>query len=157
MHSIKIVAIATAVMCTSILPAGAQQYSSLSGPLLDQLRGHIVWRESSAPANEGKDLLTAEMSTLRQGQQRTTHLVGDWGDGLLTVVGFCEAACGDLDLVITDAATGAEIASDVRTDSRPVITFRPEAARSYNVVARMYNCSTSDGCYFVTASFFRLD
>jgi|CXWL01.1.fsa_nt_gi hypothetical protein len=157
MRSLNLVAVAAAIMCAAILPASAQQYSALSGPLLDQLRGHIVWRESSAPPNEGKDLLTAEMSTLRQGQERTTHLVGDWGDGLLTVVGFCEAACGDLDLVITDAATGAEIASDVSTDSRPSLTFRPDASRDYNLVARMYNCSTSDGCYFVTASFFRIE
>jgi hypothetical protein len=157
MRSLKTVAAAAAIVCAAILPASAQQYSALSGPLLDQLRGHIVWRESSAPSNEGKDLLTAEMSTLRQGQQRTTHLVADWGDGLMTVVGFCEAACGDLDLVITDADTGAEIASDVATNSTPSITFRPDATRDYNVVARMYNCSTTDGCYFVTASFFRLD
>lgn len=157
MRSFKFVAVVAALIGAAILPASAQQYSALSGPLLDQLRSHIVWRESSAPASEGKDLLTAEMSTLRQGQQRTTHLVADWGDGVMTVVGFCEAACGDLDLVVTDVATGAEVVTDVSTDSAPIVTFRPDASRDYNIVARMYNCSTPDGCYFVTASFFRLD
>jgi hypothetical protein len=157
MRALKTVAAVVALFSAAVLPANAQQYSALSGPLLDQLRGHIVWREGSAPSNEGKDLLTAEMSTLRQGQERTTHLVANWGDGPLTIVGFCEAACGDLDLVITDANTGAEIISDVGTDSSPTVTFRPDATRDYNLVARMYNCSTSNGCYFVTASFFRLD
>lgn len=157
MRRLKFVAVVAALIGAAIVPASAQQYSAISGPLLDQLRGHISWRESSAPANEGKDLLTAEMSTLRQGQQRTSHLVANWGDGVMTVVGFCEANCGDLDLVVTDVNTGAEIVSDVSTDSAPSVTFRPDASRDYNIVARMYNCSTPDGCYFVTASFFRLD
>jgi hypothetical protein len=156
MHALKIVTLVAAFFSAAVLPASAQQYSALSGPLLDQLRGQIAYREANAPRSEGKDLLSAEISTLRQGQERTTHLVQNWGDGLLTVIGFCETACGDLDLTIKDAETGAEIATDVGTDSTPSVTFRPEASRRYNVVARMYNCSTADGCYFVTAAFFRI-
>jgi len=156
MRSLKIWAALAAFLGVAILPANAQQYSALSGPLLEQLRNVVTYREAAAPANEGKDLLSAELSTLRTGQQRTSHLIANWGDGLITVVGFCEAACGDLDLVVTDVDTGEEIVSDVGTDATPSVTFRPDAARDYNIVARMYSCSTPDGCYFVTASFFRI-
>lgn len=157
MRSLKIWTAAAAFLGVAILPAAAQQYSALSGPLLEQLRNVVTFRETAAPANEGKDLLSAELSTLRTGQQRTSHLIANWGDGIITVVGFCEAACSDLDLVVTDVDTGAEIVSDVGTDSAPSVTFRPEASRDYNIVARMYNCTTPDGCYFVTASFFRIE
>lgn len=133
-------------------PASAQTISQQSNQLLGQLRNEIQARENNAPANEGNQLLHAELATLAQGETRTTHLVASWG-GILTVSGFCAAGCGDLDIAVLDANTGAEVVSDAASDNTPIVTFQSLASGDYNLRVTMYNCT--DKCLYVIASYWR--
>ena len=62
-----------ALLAAAAAPASAQSISQQSAQLLSQLRNEISSRESNAPANEGNQLLNAEVATLAQGETRTTH------------------------------------------------------------------------------------
>lgn len=141
-----------ALLAAAAAPASAQSISQQSAQLLSQLRNEISSRENNAPANEGNQLLNAEVATLAQGETRTTHLVANWG-GIITVSGYCAAGCGDLDIAILDANTGAEVVVDVAADNTPIVTFQSLASSDYNLRVTMYNCA--DKCLYVTASYWR--
>lgn len=136
----------------AVMPASAQSISQQSDQLLSQLRNEISSREVNAPMNEGNQLLHAELATLGQGETRTTHLVANWG-GILTVSGFCAPGCGDLDISVLDANTGAEIVVDAATDNTPIVTFQSLESGDYNLRVTMYNCT--DKCLYVIASYWR--
>jgi hypothetical protein len=144
--------LATAMLGIAAAPASAQSISQQSAQLLSQLRNEISSRETNAPANEGNQLLNAELATLGQGETRTTHLVANWG-GILTVSGFCAAGCGDLDIAVLDANSGAEVVVDAASDNTPIVTFQSLASGDYNLRVTMYNCA--DKCLYVIASYWR--
>ena len=144
--------LAAAMLGVASAPANAQTISQQSNQLLGQLRNEIQARENNAPANEGNQLLNAELATLGQGETRTTHLVADW-TGLITVSGFCAAGCGDLDIAVVDANTGAEIVADAAVDNTPIVNFQASESVDYSLRVTMYNCS--DKCLYVIASYWR--
>lgn len=144
--------LAAAMLGVAAAPAHAQSIGQQSVQLLNQLRNEISSREVNAPMNEGNQLLHAELATLGQGETRTTHLVANWG-GILTVSGFCAEGCGDLDITVLDANTGAEVVTDVATDNTPIVTFQSLASGDYNLRVTMYNCT--DKCLYVIASYWR--
>lgn len=152
MKSIRSACIAVAMLGAAVTPASAQSISQQSDQLLSQLRNEISSREVNAPMNEGNQLLHAELATLAQGETRTTHLVANWG-GILTVSGFCAAGCGDLDIAVLDANTGAEVVVDAATDNTPIVTFQSLESGDYNLRVTMYNCA--DKCLYVIASYWR--
>lgn len=144
--------LAAAMLSVAAATASAQTIAQQSNQLLGQLRNEIQARENNAPASEGNQLLNAELATLGQGETRTTHLVADW-TGLMTVSGYCAAGCGDLDIAILDANTGAEIAVDAASDNTPIVNFQALESVDYNLRVTMYNCS--DKCLYVIASYWR--
>lgn len=145
-------ALLAAAMLAVAAPASAQTISQQSNQLLGQLRNEIQAREHNAPANEGNQLLNAELATLGQGETRTTHLVGDW-TGIITVSGFCAAGCGDLDIAVIDANTGAEVVADAAVDNTPIVNFQALESVDYSLRVTMYNCT--DKCLYVIASYWR--
>lgn len=58
--------------------------------------------------------------------------------------GVCDNDCPDMDIKLLDPS-GREVASDVLTDSVPIIDFKPTQGGAYTVRAIMYNC-TSNPC-----------
>ena len=144
--------LAAAMLGVAAAPASAQSISQQSTQLLNQLRNEIASRESNAPANEGNQLLNAEVATLAQSETRTTHLLANWG-GIITISGYCATGCGDLDIAILDANTGAEIMTNATSDATPFVTFQSLETGDYNLRVTMYNCA--DKCLYVTASYWR--
>ena len=134
--------------------ADAQQTTRTSIPLMARLQAQVQARETSAPASEGGRLLNAEIATLSNNGQRDTHLLTGWS-GIITVTGFCDTSCGDLDIALVDSRTGEIVAQDIAADATPTVTIRTDAARDYNLRVQMYNCAV-ENCYFVTAVYFRV-
>lgn len=145
--------IAAAIFAATTMSASAQTIAQQAGPLFDQLRGQIGYRESNAPANEGNQLLNAELATLRNGEERTTHIVSDW-TGQMTITGFCGASCADLDLTIIDTTTNTEVVTDTATNATPIVNFWAQNGHDYSLKVTMYSCS--DTCLYITASYFRI-
>ncbi|MEQ1820566.1 MAG: hypothetical protein ABL871_18340, partial [Terricaulis sp.] len=73
---------------------------------------------------------------------------------ILTISGFCAAGCGDLDIAVLDANTGAEVVVDAASDNTPIVNFQSAESGDYNLRVTMYNCA--DKCLYVIASYWRL-
>lgn len=143
-------AAAAAAMLAGSVGAQAQESGTTRGVrMLDMLRSEAVLRE----ANRGERLLSAEVGSLSEGQNREVHLVGGWS-GTMTVIGYCDQYCGDLDLYVVDD-TGAEVASDVSINDTPVVTFSASSSRTYRLRIRMYRCQADQVCMYGAAAFWR--
>lgn len=146
-------ALAVALVAISITSAHAQAISTYAGAMMDQLRAEILRRETAAPAGEGDVYYHGEVSSLNDDQDRTSTLIANWGGAAVTVVGFCDSDCADLDLFVTDE-TGAEVVSDAAINGTPVVTFIPDAKHSYQLRVRMYVCNTSP-CFYSVGAFYK--
>ena len=62
------------------------------------------------------------------------------------VLGACDDDCTDMDLFLEDR-NGKEIASDVETDSFPLMTITAPYSGTFDVRVRMYEC-TAEPCFF---------
>ncbi|MEL7361747.1 MAG: hypothetical protein AAFN13_06720 [Bacteroidota bacterium] len=58
----------------------------------------------------------------------------------------CDEDCNDIDLRLY-TYNGRLIQSNTRSDSLPIITFRPSYSGTYRIEADMYSCST-EPCYY---------
>ncbi|MGE0597422.1 MAG: hypothetical protein AB7P07_13745 [Hyphomonadaceae bacterium] len=153
MRHLKIgLAAAAAVIGLTALPAQAQ-ISAYVGSMMDALRAEMLRREVSAPGNEGATYFHGEVGSLNDDENRQAHLISNWGGGVVTVTGFCDSDCSDLDLFVVDDA-GNEIVSDVSIDTTPVVTFTPDASRAYELRVRMYQCNTNP-CFYSVGAFYR--
>jgi hypothetical protein len=59
-----------------------------------------------------------------------------------TIGGVCDNDCPDLDIKLMDP-NGREVASDVLTDSAPLVTHRATMSGTYNVRVVMYDCNVN--------------
>jgi len=57
------------------------------------------------------------------------------------LVGFCDQACSNLDLLLLDAS-GEEVQADTLPDSQPMVTFSPESLHPSVVKVVMARCAT---------------
>jgi len=64
------------------------------------------------------------------------------------VVGFCDAPCANLDLVLTDP-DGGELQADTLPDREPILTFTPESLGPVNILVRMVDCAAERCGYAV--------
>lgn len=152
----SIAAAAGAALCLAAVAAPAQAQTSAASrtaALMDALRGEILRREQLAPGNEGQTVFSAEIGSLYADEDREVHLVRGWS-GIITVVGFCDQYCSDLDLYVTDDL-GNAVATDVSINATPVVTFRSQAERTYRLRALMYGCQEGIVCKYGVAAFSR--
>lgn len=147
-------ALAAAVVAVSLaaVPAHAQ-ISNYVSSMMDALRGEMIRRENVAPANEGNTYFHGEIGSLNDDENRQAHLISGWGTGIVTVTGFCDADCTDLDLFVIDDL-GNEIVADTAINDTPVVTFAPSADRSYELRVRMYVCNQGP-CFYSVGAFYR--
>lgn len=147
-------ALAAAVVAIGMAatPANAQ-ISAYVTSMMDALRGEMLRREAAAPANEGNTYFHGEIGSLNDDENRQAHLISNWGTGIVTVAGFCDADCTDLDLYVVDDL-GNEIVSDVSINDTPVVTFAPSADRAYELRVRMYVCNQGP-CFYSVGAFYR--
>lgn len=149
-------AAALAVVLLAGAPSAAEAQSDTVRVLavMDMMRADIVAREAGAPADQGNIYFSGTVSSLYPDETRSDHLVRNFGDGIVTVAGFCDSACGDLDFYVLDENDNV-IASDTGPDAHPVVTFRPVQSGSYRMRAEMFACQ--DKCFYAAAVYYRLD
>jgi hypothetical protein len=71
------------------------------------------------------------------------------------VLGVCDLNCDDLEIAVSDSATGEILHEDEERDSFPVIDIDPGAARRIDISVTMADCSDSE-CIFA-AGLYRVD
>lgn len=147
-------AVVAAFLCVAA-PAAAQSLADYATGMVDALRNEIARRASVHPRGEGREFYHGEVGTLNNGDDRTSSL-GTMTDAtaIITVTGFCDSDCGDLDIYITDE-NGTVVAQDTDTDNTPTVTFRPTASHAYDMRVLMYQCS-QDPCYYSVGAFYTL-
>lgn len=69
------------------------------------------------------------------------------------MVAVCDVDCSDIDILVQDPM-GREIARDVDTDDRAVVTFTPRSAGEYKVYVNIPACS-AETCGYALLSFSR--
>ena len=95
---------------------------------------------------------TIHEGTLTQGQNLAIAVVLLEGFDYM-VVGYCDRACTNLDLAISDPS-GAEIQADRLPDAEPILTVTAESSGSHLIRADMGACSSA-GCDIAVAVFGR--
>jgi hypothetical protein len=85
------------------------------------------------------------MGTLAAGADEEFELVLDNGADYM-VVGVCDNACSDVDLVLTDQG-GTEVESDRMTDDKPVLARIGEAGGTFVLAVEMASCGSST-CHY---------
>ncbi|MDO1559031.1 hypothetical protein Q0812_06270 [Brevundimonas sp. 2R-24] len=112
----------------------------------------MMWREANRPIGQGHTYFHGEVGSLNDDQTRESRVIGGWG-GTVTVAGFCDDVCRDLDLEILDSQ-GDVVASDVRIDTTPVVTFTSLASETYQLRVRMYDCPAGATCYYAVGAYY---
>jgi len=85
------------------------------------------------------------ISTLNEGQSSQTNFTLEAGVQYV-FIGACDNECQDIDLAVTNLATGEVVARDNLADNYPVVGFMPEEEGNYEVLLMMYRC-TIQPCY----------
>jgi hypothetical protein len=62
------------------------------------------------------------------------------------IVGVCDADCNDVDLRLLNP-DGSQLAQDVETDDKPILTFTAPATGQYRLMVMMAGCAQSP-CYW---------
>lgn len=150
----RIIAVAAALTVLPAAPASAQSASSQVMYVMDMMRADINWRESSAPSDQGNIYFSGTLSSLYDDEDRYDHIVQNWGNGVITIAGYCTTNCADIDLFVLDQNNNV-VAQDTGTDARPVVTFRPSQSGVYTLRTLMYNCTGK--CFFASAVYYRED
>ncbi|HYD86394.1 MAG TPA: hypothetical protein VEA80_02865 [Vitreimonas sp.] len=144
-----IAAVAAAVMATA--GAAQAQVSAKVVSMLEQLAQETVRRETDRPAGEGHTYYQGEVGSLNDDEERVSPLIGDW-QGTVTVSGFCDQNCTDLDLYVIDE-DGNTVASDASVDASPTVTFGALEGRTYRLRAKMYTCAQNP-CYYGVGAYY---
>ena len=116
-------------------PASAQnQYAQQVNNQLDRM-------ESNGRGQGKTRLFRSPIFKLNEGatQVYTLTLVGGRN---YTIGGVCDNDCPDLDIKLIDP-NGREVASDVLTDSAPVVSHNAVMSGTYTVRAVMYDCNVN--------------
>ena len=116
-------------------PASAQYREQVAAEIEE-------WKE--VLAEDGYRLIDdSKIGTLNAGASETVRL--DLAPGMsYTIVGGCDADCGDIDLFLTDAS-GNEIDTDIQDDDYPMVVT--ERGGSYGLRVSMVSCS-SEPCHW---------
>ena len=106
----------------------------------------LLEQAASIATNQGmRRTHTPYIGSLRSGAS-TNHSVQLNGGTSYSLIGVCDNDCSDLDLRLYDP-NGREVASDVLTDDKPVVSWTPRRTGTYTVRAIMTSCS-SEPCRY---------
>jgi hypothetical protein len=85
------------------------------------------------------------IGTLNAGERDSLTIPLDSGVQY-TALGMCDEDCGDLDLHL-HVPDGQEVASDIRSNARPIVQVGAKVAGAYRLEVVMLSCSTPP-CYY---------
>ncbi|WP_084420258.1 hypothetical protein [Henriciella litoralis] len=141
---LKYIATSTAALAL-ILPvsSAAEPYVEV---VHDQLDAMLAQLESSAEEADATAISLETFEDLLASDTGHSYEVSTEAESSYAVVGACDTDCGDLDIIITNAA-GETVAADETESDVPVILFDSEEAATYTVTANLYNCA-ADTCYY---------
>jgi hypothetical protein len=119
--------------CLAATPALAQsQYTRQVNTQLDAM-------ESNARNNGQTRLFRSPIFQLNEGQTQTYPISLVRGRAY-TIGGVCDVDCPDLDIKLIDP-NGREVATDVLTDSVPLVSHTATMSGDYRVRVIMYDCN----------------
>ena len=141
---LKYIATSTAALAL-ILPvsSAAEPYVEV---VHDQLDAMLAQLEASAEEADATAISLETFEDLLASDTGHSYEVSTEAESSYAVVGACDTDCGDLDIIIANAA-GETIAADETESDVPVILFDSEEAATYTVTANLYNCA-ADTCYY---------
>lgn len=143
-----------AAAAAAALVMGGTAHAQVSGKVIqmfDMLAQETVSREASRPPSQGHTYYHGEVGSLNDDEERVSALIGGWR-GVVTVTGFCDRSCDDLDLFVIDDL-GQTVISDISVDARPRVTFMALQDRRYQLRVRMYACE-QDPCYYAVGAYY---
>jgi hypothetical protein len=121
--------------CLAATPALAQsQYTRQVNTQLDAM-------ESNARNNGQTRLFRSPIFQLNEGQTQTYPISLVRGRAY-TIGGVCDVDCPDLDIKLIDP-NGREVATDVLTDSVPLVSHTATMSGDYRVRVIMYDCNVA--------------
>jgi NAD(P)-dependent dehydrogenase (short-subunit alcohol dehydrogenase family) len=112
----------------------------------DQLDAMVVQLDASAEEAGAKAVSLVTFEDLLASDTGHSYEVGTDAESSYAVVGACDSDCGDLDIIVSNAA-GEAIAADETESDVPVILFDSEEAATYTLTANLYDCA-ADTCYY---------
>ena len=109
-----------------------------------QQRYDLYWKDQPGGWTIQNELRLVAQLAAGAGQETSYRLSGGVA---YKILGACEDACTNLDLVVKDAA-GQTLASDVALDRIPLLSITPPEDGLYTVTAKMLACGRAGGCSY---------
>jgi hypothetical protein len=143
---------ALAAVAALVMASGAHaQVNVRVAPLFEALANETARREADRPPSQGHFYFQGEVGSLAGGRERVTPLIGGW-QGTVTLTGFCDEGCRDLDLVVLNESNEV-VAAEYSANPRPVVTFAALPSRTYRMQVRMSHC-TQAPCYYAAGAYY---